>query len=129
MQTSSKYNDKGKIRSSLEYKPINDETWWLDQPLGVKIASRQEEGSCQDNIGQRRPTWGLMMPYVETIESTHSYMGNIDLVLCGENGSDISTHQPQYMHSYYKMLKPREYDNTQFYTTWENISTKEIIKS
>lgn len=51
-------------------------------------------------------------------------MDNKNLVLSSENGNEIATYHLNEIHYYYKMVIPREYFNTHFYVTWENINTK-----
>lgn len=70
-----------------------------------------------------------VMPYVEAFEWVIPHMDDTNLVLHSESGSELATYYEQDMHTYYKTLKPREYVNTTFYTTWANLNKREIIKS
>lgn len=67
--------------------------------------------------------------YAEAIKWILSHMVNTNLIQRSSRGSDISTYHGNDMNSYYNMIKPNEYANTHLYVTWENINTKEIIKS
>lgn len=70
-----------------------------------------------------------MMPCVDTIEWISSHMDDKKLVLQSESGDGIVIYYGHDMHTFYNMLKPREYVNTTFYTRWANLNTGEIIKS
>lgn len=71
----------------------------------------------------------LVMPCVEAIEWILLHMASKNLVLSSESKNDIATYHPRDINYYYKMVRPREYTNTQLYATWKNLNTKDIIKS
>jgi len=69
------------------------------------------------------------MPCVEAIQWILLDMDSKNLVLSNESGNEISTYHPHDIHSCYKMVTPKQFAHTQFYATWENVTTKEVIKS
>jgi len=51
------------------------------------------------------------------------------LVLQSESGGHLTTYYGEDMNTYYKMLKPIEYANDNFYMTWTHLDTSYVIKS
>lgn len=70
----------------------------------------------------------LVVPCAEAIEQIITHMDDSHLVLRTESGSHIATYYGEDMHTYYKMLKPNEYENENFYTRWATLDMTDVIK-
>lgn len=70
----------------------------------------------------------LVMPCVEVIEWIITHMDDSHLVLQSESGGHLTIYHGEDMQTYYKMLKPTEYVNDNFYRRYPTLETIDVIK-